>query len=68
MKIDTDNAAKKLKKIDKEQRGFFKKAFGMNDASPYEFDLVINFNHITSTQCAADIVALAFQEKFASKV
>lgn len=68
MKIDTDKAAKKLKKIDKEQRGFFKKAFGMKDASPYEFDLVINCDHIASAQCAADIVALAFKEKFASAV
>ncbi|MBW2480932.1 MAG: cytidylate kinase-like family protein, partial [Deltaproteobacteria bacterium] len=31
-----------IKRVDREQREFFKKAYGKNEASPYEFDMVIN--------------------------
>ena len=51
-------------RCDKEQKDFFKKAFGKTEASPYEFDMVINCDHIKQPQWAAEIVARAYREKF----
>ena len=68
LKISEQEADGKLDQIDKEQRNFFKKVFGKKDASPYEFDLVINFDYITAPQWAADIVATAFSKKFGKKI
>jgi cytidylate kinase len=64
---DAKTAAAILKKKDREQREFFKKAFGRKEASPYEFDLVINFDYIKSPAAAARVVATAFKEKFRNK-
>lgn len=60
---ETEN---KLDQIDKEQRDFFKSVYGKKDASPYEFDLVINCDHINEPEWAAELVALAFKQKFGS--
>jgi cytidylate kinase len=49
---------------DKEQKEFLKKAFGKTDASPYEFDMVINCDHIKEPKWAAEIVAKAYKKKF----
>jgi hypothetical protein len=57
-----------LHHIDQEQRAFFKKSFGKKDASPYEFDLVINSDFITEPRAAAELVAKAFKEKFAAEL
>ena len=62
--IDAKEAAALLKKKDREQHEFFKKAFGRKEASPYEFDLVINFDYIKSPVAAAAVVATAFRKKF----
>ena len=55
-------------RVDQEQRDFFKKAFGKKDASPYEFDLVINCDFISEPQGIAEIAAQAFKQKFAEKI
>lgn len=65
--IDTKAVAAILKKSDREQREFFKKAFGRTEAAPYEFDLVINFDYLKSPAAAAAVVATAFKEKFKSR-
>lgn len=57
-----------LSQVDKEQNEFFKKAFGKNEASAYEFDIVINCDFITSPEGAAEIVAQTFKEKFMSEL
>lgn len=57
-------AEKELDDADKEQRKFFKKAYGKKDASPDEFDLIINCDFISNPEWAAEIVATAFAEKF----
>ena len=61
-------AEKKVKtvlgEIDREQPDFFKKAFGKKDASPFEFDMIINCEFIPEPQQAAEIVARAYAEKF----
>jgi hypothetical protein len=62
--IDVKEAEKVLKKMDKEQHDFFKRAYGKTEASPYEFDLVINCDHIKAPAAAAEIVAQAFKGKF----
>jgi len=54
-----------IDKTDREQRDFFKKVFGKENAPPYEYDLVINFDYITTARRVADIVAAAFTAKFA---
>lgn len=66
--VEENEAKKLLVQIDKEQRDFFKKAFGLKDASPYEFDLVINSDFITSPLASAEIVAQAFKEKFIAEL
>ena len=37
------------------------------DASPYEFDLVINSDFIAEPSGAAEVIACAFKEKFSRK-
>jgi cytidylate kinase len=61
----TDREAEdKLDQSDREQRAFYRKVYGRKDASPYEFDLVINCDYITHPGWAADVVEKAFQRKF----
>lgn len=64
MKTSEAETKKCLAVIDKEQREFFKNIFQKKDASPYEFDLVINMDHIREAGQAAKIVACAFEQKF----
>lgn len=66
LRVGEAEAAATLAKIDREQRAFFKKAYGKKDASPYEFDMVINCDHIDSPSLAAELVARAFRKKFAN--
>ena len=53
-----------LNQVDQEQRTFFMKAFGQQEASPYEFDIVINCDYLTNPLGAAEILARAYKEKF----
>jgi hypothetical protein len=66
--VEEDEAEKLLHDIDREQRAFFKKSFGKKDASPYEFDLIINSDFIVEPGAAAEIVAQAFKKKFAAEL
>lgn len=66
--IKKDAAEKLIVQFDKEQSVFFKKAFGKKDASPYEFDLIINSDFIASPLASAEIVAQAFKEKFIAEL
>ena len=53
-----------LHQVDEEQREFFKKSFGKKEASPFEFDIVINCDFISNPFGVAEILAQAFKEKF----
>ena len=64
LRVSEDTARKELDEADKEQRRFFQKAFGKKDASPYEFDLVINCDFIDKPGWAADIIYQAYVSKF----
>jgi len=66
--VEENEAEKLLHHIDQEQRSFFKKGFAKKDASPYEFDLVINSDFITEPGGAAEVIACAFREKFAAEL
>jgi cytidylate kinase len=68
LNVEKKAAASKLPQLDKEQSEFFKKVFGKKMAVPYEFDLVINCDHINNTHDAAEIVELAFKKKFADEL
>lgn len=65
--ISREEAGHRLADIDKEQCAFFNKVFNKKDAAAYEFDLVINRDHIGDPEDAADIVACAFEKKFAKR-
>jgi hypothetical protein len=64
MDISEEAADKKLEDLDKEQADFNKKLSGKKRPDPGEFDLLINCDHITNPEWAADIVAAAFRSKF----
>jgi cytidylate kinase len=68
LNIKVNEAAKTLAKIDREQRAFFKKAFGKKDAPASEFDLVLNFDHLNDPKIAANLVARAFRSKFSTEM
>jgi cytidylate kinase len=68
LKIDAEEAGKTLVKLDREQKAFFKKAFGKKDAPASEFDLVINFDHLGDPRLAADLIARAFRNKFGEEL
>ena len=58
------NTSRNGEKNNKNQQRFFKRVFGRKEASPYEFDLAINFDFIKGPAAAAEIVAKAYKEKF----
>ena len=66
--VEENEAEKVLHQIDQEQRAFFKKAFGRKDASPYEFDVVINSDFFNGPQRTAKVIECAFKEKFLAEL
>lgn len=67
LSIGKPEALKKISSNDKEQAAFFRKVFGLKKAVAYEFDLVINLDHISEPEDAADIIVLAFDRKYNAK-
>jgi cytidylate kinase len=68
LNLSEELVEKELAQIDKEQRAFFKSVYGKKDASPYEFDMVINRDYLPESQWATSIVALAFNHKFSHEI
>ncbi len=64
LNIDQKEADNELKRLDSEQREFFSKVYGKKDASPYEFDIVVNRDFLMAPQCAAAVVQEAFKCKY----
>ncbi len=64
LKVKEEDAGRIVDRHDKEQKEFFKKAFGKKAASLYEFDIVINCDYVKDPRWAAEIVARAYKEKF----
>jgi len=67
LKVPAEEAARTLAKIDREQRAFFRKAFGKKDAPASEFDLVINLDRLPSPRLAADLIVRAYRGRFAKE-
>jgi len=68
LNVKEEETQSRLDQIDKEQSDFFKKVYGKKDASPYEFDMVINCDCISEPEWAARIVFQAFKEKFGNEL
>jgi hypothetical protein len=62
--VDEETAEAAISRIDREQSLFFEKTYQEAEASPYEFDLVINRDHVRRPEWAANIVEQAFKDKF----
>ena len=60
-------ARKKLDEEDKLQNDFFRKNFKKKDASPYEFDLVINRDYFADAKWCVDLVEKAYRLKFGNR-
>ncbi|MDY6905134.1 MAG: cytidylate kinase-like family protein [Thermodesulfobacteriota bacterium] len=67
MNITESDAARELEEESRRQREFFRKSFHKKDASPYEFDLVINRDFFPQAEWAAKIVDRAYRLKFDEK-
>lgn len=64
MNISKEEAVKQISELDRLQAAFFKEVFNKKDASPYEFDLVINCDYLKEPQSVAQIILMAFKGKF----
>ena len=64
LRVEISAVESKLDHMDKEQRDFFKRVYGRKNAPLEEFDLGINLECITGPKGAAEIVTLAFRQKF----
>jgi len=62
--VEKKEAKKIISRVDKEQSDFFKRAYGKDEASPSEFDMVINCDFMDHPPSVAEVIARAFFEKF----
>jgi hypothetical protein len=53
-----------LDESDTDRRNFYISVYGKKEASPYEFDLVINCDHFGDPDVSAEIVERAFRGRF----
>ncbi len=67
MKAGYSETERILKKLDKEQKEFFKKLYGKTGSSPYEFDLVLNREFIEDINTVSNIIVDAYKGKFIKK-
>jgi hypothetical protein len=67
LNVPEGDVGKTLDELDRDQNAFFKKVYGKKDASSYEFDMMIDLDYIRQPKSAANIVALAFKEKFGNE-
>lgn len=65
--LEEDLAEEKINHMDREQKDFFKKAFGETEPPPSEFDLVVNLEYFHDHQKVASLIEHAFRQKFGSK-
>jgi len=65
--LGEDLAKEKLEQMDREQKDFFKKAFGKTEPSVSEFDLVINLDYFQEVQGVAFLIEHAFRQKFSAE-
>lgn len=66
--IEETEAERRLDHNDREQKAFYKCVFGKKDASAYEFDMVINCDHISDPDQIARLIESAFRSKFGDEI
>jgi cytidylate kinase len=62
--IPEQQAAREINELDRQQAAFFKEVFNKKDASPYEFDVVVNCDDFKDLRSVAEIILKAFRERF----
>ena len=62
--LGPEEAKSVLDRVDQEQKAFFRTLYGKKTAESGEFDLVINRDHIQDSRIAAQIISLAYDQKF----
>ena len=53
-----------LRRLDREPRDFFRRAFKKREAAPQEFDLTVNRDYLKGPGDGADLIATAYRRKF----
>jgi len=64
LNISKTEAETVVDRVDREQRDFFKNVYGKKGASSYEFDIILNFDHIPHPEGAAEIIVQSYRVKF----
>jgi cytidylate kinase len=64
LKIPDSAASIKIRHYDIDQKNFFRRVYNLESAPASEFDMVINKEYIHDTKAIAEIVEVAFREKF----
>ena len=64
MGIQESAARRQLLEFDKEQRIFFRKLYGRNNAPAEEFDMVVNLDYFAEPKWVADVIVTAYRKKF----
>jgi hypothetical protein len=64
LKVERAEVEALLDQQDREQRNFFRKAFGKVDAPAVEFDMVLSLEYLPKPEWSVELVALAFRQKF----
>ena len=69
LNIEEKEAESALEEIDKEQRDFYRKVYGKKDASsPYDFDIVINYDYVREPRWASEIIEYIFKKRFGAEI
>ncbi|MBC2715872.1 MAG: cytidylate kinase-like family protein [Desulfobacteraceae bacterium] len=64
LKISENTASLRLNHLDIDQKNFYSRIYDQKDASPYEFDMVINRDYIQDAHQIAEIIKTALIQKF----
>jgi len=59
-----DDAKNTLDQADGEQAEFFRKVHGKEKANPSEFDVILNFDHLSDPEVMADAIVFLFRNRF----
>jgi cytidylate kinase len=64
LKVSRKKTEQIMSQADAEQKEFFAKVHGKDDAAPAEFDMIVNLDYLTDINAVADATALLFKSRF----
>jgi cytidylate kinase len=64
LKVSRKKAEQIMSQADAEQKEFFAKVHGKDDAAPAEFDMTVNLDYLTDINAVVDATALLFKSRF----